>query len=206
MVSKKSNKSIRNRIKNKRGGCLKDGVEVEGGTVGELCQDDAPPNETAVAVAAAADDTASGSGSIDDKAKETADILSRPETVNAVQNMIEQLKDGAPVDAAAESEPPAESPEKAAAKTELDDAQKALNDMGEETPENKEARDAAVAKVDTLTTAYNAMAGGRRRSRRHSGKKSKKSKKNSKKSSARKSKKSGRSRKNGSKRRAHRKH
>jgi hypothetical protein len=45
--------------------------------------------------------------------------------------------------------------------------------------------------------------GGRRRSRRRAGKKSKK---NSKKSSARKSKKGGRSRRNGSKRRAHRKH
>lgn len=99
----------------------------------------------------------------------------------------------------------AESPEKAAAKKELDDAKTALSDMGEESPENKEdpVRIAAVAKVKELTEAYEAMTGGRRRSRRRH---VKKSAKKSKKSGARKSKKGGRSRKNGSKRRAQRKH
>jgi hypothetical protein len=62
-----------------------------------------------------------------------------------------------------------------------------------------------VEQVDAETSGQveKVLRGGRRRSRRRAGKKSKK---NSKKSSARKSKKGGRSRRNGSKRRAHRKH
>jgi hypothetical protein len=92
------------------------------------------------------------------------------------------------------------SPEK---QTALDAANKAMQDAGDD-PDKKAA-------AQNLLDDANAMTGGRRRSkRRHPKKGSRKSKKGgarkSKKGSARKSKKVGRSRKNGSKRRAHRKH
>ena len=65
------------------------------------------------------------------------------------------------------------------------------------------SQDELQAAQDKLTAAKEMEGGHRRRSRRRSGKKSAKK---SKKGGARKSKKVGRSRKNGSKRRAHRKH
>ena len=94
----------------------------------------------------------------------------------------------------------------------LSPKQKAIDEATEELKKLEErdppaTQDELKAARDKLTAANEMEGGRRRRSRRRSGKKSaKKSAKKSKKGSARKSKKGGRSRKNGSKRRAHRKH
>jgi len=87
----------------------------------------------------------------------------------------------------------------------INEATKELEQLkARDPPATQDELEAAEGKLATA----NAMEGGRRRrSRRRSGKKSaKKTAKKSKKGGARKSKKVGRSRKNGSKRRAHRKH
>jgi hypothetical protein len=90
----------------------------------------------------------------------------------------------------------------------LSPKQIAVNEATEELKKLEErdppaTQDELKAARDKLATAKEMEGGRRRRSRRRSGKKSAKK---SKKSGARKSKKVGRSRKNGSKRRAHRKH
>ena len=114
-------------------------------------------------------------------AQQSLQNISPPSEVQSVDQSVAPDASVAPI-----------SPEKQRA---LDAANQAMQDAGDD-PDKKAA-------AQILLDDANAMTGGRRRSRRRS---AKKSAKKSKKGGARKSKKGGRSRKNGSKRRAHRKH
>jgi hypothetical protein len=97
---------------------------------------------------------------------------------------------------------PTATPELEAANKELEEANKELLEAGED-PEKKPAAEKRVADAQAKIKELTPEVGGRRRSRRRH---AKKSAKKSKKGGARKSKKGGRSCKNGSKRRAQRKH
>jgi hypothetical protein len=86
------------------------------------------------------------------------------------------------------------SPERTATQEDLNQARETLEALGDETPDNKERRDAAKAEIERLEKVLNTAEGGRRRTKRKGRKGSRKSKKGSKKSKkgAKKSQKGGR--------------
>jgi len=193
MVSKNSKNSIRNRIKNKRGGA-------------KTPEEEAAEAAAAEAAAAAAPAAAVG--------EQPAAVGEQPAAVGGPAAVGEQPAAVGEQPAAADAATaltPAQT-EQIASAMGMPAVKTAAKTLMEELSIST-AADAAPEGGVTVTTegaapADAAVLGGRRRSRRRNGKKG--TKKNGKKSGARKSKKVGRSRKNGSKRRkpsrAHKKH